>query len=69
MRNGRRKDWVLDFGVNGGLGRSIWRRRGGRNDADCELEPGHGGLGQSEFLLLLNVSKHSRSVHDWDPST
>ena len=36
---------------------------------DCELGLGHGGLGQSEFLLLLDVSKDSRRAHDWDPSS
>ena len=34
-------------------------------DCDCELGL---ELGQSEFLLLLDVSKESRRVHDWDPS-
>ena len=41
--------------------------RGGKSDdLDCELGL---ELGQSEFLLLLNVSKDNKRAHDWDPSS
>ena len=47
---------------------------GGREEGGAtmtaNLDQGMGlGLGGGGFLLLLDVSKHNRRAHDWDPSS